>query len=157
MWYVKAVVTATEITKATTTAFWNKVITNYGFSKKLLADQGHNFESELIKELYKLANIWKVQMTPYHPETNDQCERFNQTLISMIGTKEAKDKLHWNEYLPTIVHAYNWTKTNAMDFSLHYLMYRQKPRLQIDTKFGLALPQADECCHNKFIPTLYAG
>ena len=53
-----------------------------------------NFESQLIKELCKLANIWKVQMTLYHPEANGNCERFNQTLITMIDTLEAKDKQH---------------------------------------------------------------
>ena len=92
MQYAKAVVTPTQTAKATTTAFWNKFITNYGFPKELLTEQGCNFESQLIKEFCKLTSIQKVQTTPYHPETNGQCERFHQTLISMIGTLEAKDK-----------------------------------------------------------------
>ena len=43
--------------KATTTVFWNEFTTNYGFPKKLLTDQAHNFESQLIKELCILASI----------------------------------------------------------------------------------------------------
>ena len=126
------------------------------FLKKLLADQGHNFESWLIKELCKLSNIQKVQTTPYHPEINGQCERFNQTLINMIGTLETKDKQCWKDYLLTLVHAYNCTKNHTMDFSPYYLIYRQKYRLPIDIRIGLTLPQAEECSHNKFVAKLSA-
>ena len=80
--------------KAKTLAFWNEFITNYSFPEKLLMDQGHNFKSQLIKELCRVAHICKVKTTPYHPETNGLCERFNQMLISMIGTLESDDKQH---------------------------------------------------------------
>ena len=35
-----------------------------------------------------------------------------------------------------LVHAYNCTKNNATDFSLHYLMFGRKPCLPIDILFG---------------------
>ena len=38
-------------------------------------------------------------------------EKFNQTLICMIGTLEMKDKQCWKDYLPTLVHVYHCTKT----------------------------------------------
>ena len=93
-------------------------------------------------------------MSPYHPETNSQCERFNQTLISMISTLEIKGKQHWKDYLPTLVHAYNCTKNNATDFSLYHLMYRQNLQLPIDISFGLTSPQSEEHSHNKFLAKL---
>ena len=65
----------------------------------------------MINELCKLANIQKVQTTPYHPETNGKCKIFNQTFFSMIGTLGIKDKQFLKDYLPTQVHAYNCTKT----------------------------------------------
>ena len=55
----------------------------------------------------------------------------------MIGTLETKDKLHWKDYLATLVHVYNCTKNHAMNFILYYLMYRGKSRLPIDIRFGL--------------------
>ena len=69
-WYAKAVVTPTQTAKATAIAFWNKFTSNYGIPEKLLNDQGHNFEYNLIKELCKLSNIQKVHTTPYHCTTN---------------------------------------------------------------------------------------
>ena len=74
----------------------------------------------------------------------------------MIGTLETKDKQHWKDYLPTLMHAYNFTKNHAMDFSPYYLMYGWKPRLPIDIRFRLALPQAEEHSHNKFLANLSA-
>ena len=106
MQYAKAVVTSIQTAKVTAIAFWNEFITNYGFPEKLLTDQGCNIESQLIKELCKLANIQKVQMTSYHPEINGQCKRFNQTI-----NMETKDKQYWKDYLPTLLHVYNCTKT----------------------------------------------
>ena len=122
----------------------------------MLTVQGLNFESQLVKELCKLAQIPKVQMTAYHPETNGQWERFNQTLISMMSMLETKYKHHWKDYLPMLVHACNNTKNNATDFSPYYLMYRCKPQLPIDIWFGLTSPQSEEWSHNEFITKLSA-
>ena len=91
----KAVITLTQTAKATAIAFWNKFVANYSFPQKTVnSPRLHKFEFQLIKELCKVANIQKVQTTPYQPETNGQCERFNQTLISMTDTLETKDKQH---------------------------------------------------------------
>ena len=66
----------------------------YGFPKKFLSNQGRNFESELISELCKLAQVEKVHTTPYHPMTNGQCERFNSTLCNLLGTLPENEKAY---------------------------------------------------------------
>ena len=48
--------------------------------------QGHNFMGQLVAGLCKLMGTQKVQTSPYHLQTNGQCERFNSTLINMLGT-----------------------------------------------------------------------
>ena len=73
-------------------ALWDGLFTHYGFPNSILSDQGHNFESNLIKELCDLGGICKIYTTPYHPQGNGQCKWFNSTLISMIETLQDDDK-----------------------------------------------------------------
>ena len=54
----------------------------------------------------------------------------------MLGTLPQKPKRTWREQVPTLVHAYNCTRNNAMGFSPYYLMLGHKPHLPIDLIFG---------------------
>ena len=47
---------------------------HYGWPEKILTDQGKSFEKNLIQELCRLAQVKKLHTSPYHPETNGQCE-----------------------------------------------------------------------------------
>ena len=88
--YAQAYSSKTLTAQATAKLLWENVIRHYGFPEKFLSDQGRNFESELISELCKLAQVEKVHTTPYHPMTNGQCERYNSTLCNMLGTLKKK-------------------------------------------------------------------
>ena len=48
-----------------------------GIPKEILSDQGTNFMSQLLRELYNLLNIRPIQTSPYHPQTDGLVERFN--------------------------------------------------------------------------------
>ena len=43
-------------------------------------------------DLCELMGTWKVQTSHYHLQTNGQCERFNSTLINMVGTLPKEKK-----------------------------------------------------------------
>ena len=126
-----------QTARTTAQLFWDKFICNYGFPDKLISDQGRNFESNLIKELCALAHVEKLHTTPYHPQTNGQCERFNRTLIAMIGTLDAVGKANWKDHLQALTHAYNCTRSDATGFSPYYLLFGRAPRLPVDVDFGL--------------------
>ena len=57
----------------------------YGFPQRIHSDQGPNFESKLIRELCTLSGMVKFHTTPYHAAGNGMTERFNQTLLGMLG------------------------------------------------------------------------
>ena len=137
--YAQAIVTSLQTAKCTTQNLWDKFIVHYGLPEKILTDQGHNFESDLLKALCQIAQVKKIQTSGYHPQTNGQCECFNATLINMLGTLSEKPKGTWREQVPTLVYAYNCTMCNAMGFSPYYLMFGCKPCLPIDLIFGTNL------------------
>ena len=100
----------TQTAQATAKMLWEIFIRHYGFPEKFLSDQGRNFESELISELCKLAQVEKVHTRPYHPMTNGQYERFNSTPCNMLGTLSEEQKVDWKAYLSSMTHAYNCTQ-----------------------------------------------
>lgn len=90
---------------------WESLICSFGFPKRIHSEQGANFESELVKELCTLAGV-KSRTTPYHPWGNP-VERFNRTLLDLLGTLSDKKKEHWRKYVHPLVHAYNCTRNDA--------------------------------------------
>lgn len=101
------------------------------FSERLHSNQGRNFESKVIKELCEISVISKSRTTPYYPMGNGLVERFNQTLIKMLGTLKNYKKEDWKYYILPLVHAYNATKQKTTGFSSHYLMFGWHPKLAI--------------------------
>ena len=120
-----------------------------------MSDQGRNFESELISELCKLAQVEKVHTTPYHPMTNGQCERFNSTLCNMLGTLSEQDKLDWKAHLSSMTHAYNCTQHPSTTYSPYFLMFGRQPRLPVDFEMGLPVDiLGDNCSKIRYVQKL---
>ncbi|KAK3715795.1 hypothetical protein QZH41_001223 [Actinostola sp. cb2023] len=103
----------------------------------LHSDQGRNFESKVIQELCKIAGVQKSRTTPYHPMGNGMTERYNLTLLNMLGTLSDARKANWKDYVAPLVHAYNSTKHDSTGFSPFYLMFGREPRIPVDVQFGL--------------------
>ena len=82
--YAQAYVKQTQTSETTAKTLWDKFIVHYGLPEKILPDQGRNFESLLVVDLCKVMGTQKLQTSPYNPQTNSQCERFNSSLIGML-------------------------------------------------------------------------
>lgn len=126
---------------------------HYGFPERLHSDQGRDFESHTIKELCAIAGIQKIRTTPYHPRGNP-VERFNRTLLNMLGTLEEKDKSHWKDFVKPLVHAYNCTKHEATGFSPYELMFGRQPRLPLDIALGLPGKDSSQVSHSQYVQHL---
>ena len=135
--YAQAFPSKTQTALATAKLLWNNFIPHYGFPEKIITDQGRNFESELIDNLCQVAGVKKLCTSPYHPQTNGQCECFNSTLLNMLGTLTPEQKKDWKNHVSAMVHAYNCAKNTATGFSPYYLLFGREPRLPVDVEFGL--------------------
>ena len=102
--YAQAYVTRTQTAQTMAKTLWDKFIVHYGLPKKILTDKGCNFESQLVADLCELMGVQKVRTSPYHLQTNGQCERFNSTLINMLGTLPKEKKSEWKNHVGTLVH-----------------------------------------------------
>ena len=135
--YAQAFPSKTKTALATAKLLWNNLILFYGFPSKIITDQGKIFESELIENLYQFGWSKEAEDYPLSPPTNVQCEQFNGTLLNMLGTLTPKQKKDWKSHVPALVHAYNYTRNAATQFSPYYLLFGREPRLPVDVKFGL--------------------
>ena len=139
--YAQAFVTTSQTAHTVATTLYEKYLVYYGWPDKLHSDQAGNFESKLIAELCQIAQVQKIRTTPYHPEGNAQCERFNQTLLGMIGSLNPNEKRRWQDWVSTLTHAYNCTRCDSTGFSPYYLMFGRVPRLPIDIEYGVTQPE----------------
>ena len=137
--YTQAYVTPNQTAPVAKT-LWEQFLTHYGWPSKILTDQGKSFENNLFRELCALAQVQKLRTTPYRPQSNGSCERFNQMLIRMLGTLPQHVKRNWSEWVYSLMHAYNATVSQATGFSPFHLMYGRYPILPIDVELGVTLP-----------------
>ena len=151
--FATAIPTKNQTAKTTADALLNGFIVHYGIPKKLHSDQGANFESRLIKELCTIMGCDKSRTTPYHPMGNGMTERYNRTLLGMLGTLEPHQKADWKTHVAPLVHAYNCTRHESTNFSPYSLMFGRNPNLPVDLKFGVSDEQPAESL-TKYIDNL---
>lgn len=151
--FAVAVPTKDQKARTVAKALWENFLVYYGFPSRLHSDQGRDFESHTIKELCSLIGAEKVRTTPYHPQGNP-VERFNRTLISMLGTLDEKDKHHWRDFVRPVVHAYNCTRNDATGYSPYELMFGRQPTLPVDLILGLKPPTETHTTHSEYVQNL---
>ncbi len=74
-----------------------------GLPREILTDQGSNFTSRLLTEIYRLLHIHPIRTTPYHPQTDGLVERFNKTLKSLLQKAATDTGKDWDLLLPYLL------------------------------------------------------
>ena len=69
-----------NITAKKVTEVLIEIFARHGIPGEILTDQGTNFTSSLLGELYKLIGVTALRTSPYHPQTDGLVERLNRTL-----------------------------------------------------------------------------
>ena len=108
---------------ATAHALLDEVILKFGVPRILLSDQGSNFVSSVMQELYRTLSLTKKQTTPYHPQTNGRTERFNRTLKAMLKTLIKENQTDWVTHCKAIEFAYNTSEHSETKFSPFFLNF----------------------------------
>ena len=68
----------------------SRVFSRFGPPAVIHSDQGRNFESNLMHEIYEMMGVKKSRTTAYHPQGDGLVERQNRTLQEILSTSYLK-------------------------------------------------------------------
>ena len=100
---------ATRDQKATTVAniLVSRLFSRFGPPTIIHSDQGKNFDSILMHEVYNLMGLKKTRTTAYHPQCDGLVERQNRTLQAIITNFVLEHSLDWDKWLDQAAFVYN--------------------------------------------------
>ena len=104
----------------------------FGIPREILSDQGSNFMSKLLKEVYRLLRVHPIRTSPYHPQTDGLVERFNKTLKALLRRLIEKEGRDWDKLLPYVLFAYREVPQTSTGFSPFELLYGRDVRGPLD-------------------------
>ena len=105
-----------------------KIFSRVGVPSQIVSDQGTQFVSDVMKEVYRLLSIQHLTSTPYHPQCNGLVERFNGTLKSMLRKLCVERPTDWDRYLEAVLFAYREVKQDTLGFAPFELLYGRTVR-----------------------------
>lgn len=110
----------------------SKFFSRVGIPREILTDQGSNFTSCLLTEIYRLLHecvgVDPIRTTPYHPQTDSLVERFNKTLKALLPKATAEIGKDWDTLLPYLLFAYRDVPQASTGFSPFELLYGRAVR-----------------------------
>ena len=146
--YVLAVATKNQTAETTAAVLMDKFL-EYGLPERLISDNGANFRSRLVQELCRLLKVSQLFTTPYHPQFDGLCERFNRTLAAMLRGFVAENQRDWDTYLPYVLHAYRAAPQESTGESPFFLMFFRQSKAPLDIMLsdsGSEIPGERELC-----------
>ncbi|XP_069370624.1 uncharacterized protein [Paralichthys olivaceus] len=109
-----------------------QLFSRVGIPKEVLTDQGTNFTSKSLKQVYSMLGIRGIKTTPYHPQTDGLVERFNQTPKSMLRKFVSDSGADWDQWLPYLLFSYREVPQASTGFSPFELLYGREVRGPLD-------------------------
>lgn len=102
--------------------------TRVGIPEKVLSDNGSQFKSGMMKEVYNLMSVHGMYTTPYHAQCNGLVERFNGTLKQMLKRLCQEQPTEWDRFIPACLFAYREVPQESLKFSPFELLYGRTVR-----------------------------
>ena len=80
--------------------YFKQVFPHYGVPKKIISDRDPRLTSQLAKDICTEIGIQQNVSTAYHPQTDGQSERTNQTLETYLRIFCNEQQTDWARWLP---------------------------------------------------------
>ena len=107
---------------------YERVWIHHGLPLQIISDRGTQFAAEIFQEWCKLLGIVSSMSTAYHPQTDGQTERVNQTLEQYLRCYVHFQQDDWSNLLSSAEFAYNNASHESTKASPFFIEYGRHPR-----------------------------
>ena len=110
----------------------DNIISKFGVPRSIVSDRGPVFTSSYWESLCFYLALRRCLSTAFHPQTDGQTERTNQTLECYLRCFINYEQDNWAELLACAEYACNEAVSSATGHSLFDLVFKFKPSLKIN-------------------------
>jgi hypothetical protein len=120
------------------------VFSKHGIPSDIVSDRGTLFTSNFITSLGQLLGMKLNFSTAYHPESDGQTERMNQSLEGYLRLYCNYQQDNWSDLLPIAEFAYNNAPHSATQVSPFFANYGYNPRATLALDVTVRDPTAHD-------------
>ncbi len=110
--------------------FFENVICQHGVPDNVITDRGPQFTSRFWNRVCTYMTTDHRLSTAFHPQTDGQTERQNQTMEQYLRAYVNYEQDNWVELLPLAQFAYNNSVHASMKMTLFFANYGYHPEMQ---------------------------
>lgn len=114
----------------------------HGTPEKTVSDRGTQFNNKFLRHLYKRLGIKPSFSSAYHPETDGQTERVNQSVEHFLRAYIGHEQDDWHKWLPLAEFAYNNAVHSATGKSPFQAVLGRNP-VMLPSNIPSQSPEAD--------------
>ncbi|GAA5914826.1 hypothetical protein JCM5296_004024 [Sporobolomyces johnsonii] len=130
--------------------FLQHFFAHFGLPSSIISDRGSIFTSSFWQSLMTLLRTKTKLSTAFHPQTDGQTERVNQSIEQYLRIYSNYLQDDWDELLPLCQFTYNDARHASTKTTLHFAVFGQHPR------FDVSLPVANSRDHDLRARDLFA-
>jgi transposase InsO family protein len=112
----------------------DRVFRDHGLPRRIIHDRDTRFVSKYMKELFQLLGVEQNPSTAFHPQTDGQTERMNQSIEQYLRTFVNHRQDDWKEWLSIAEFAHNDHPHAATHESPFFVNTGQHPWKRTDTR-----------------------
>ena len=120
--------------EGTAELYLKHVFKNHGLPDDVVSDRGTQFVSKFTCRLLELLEVKGNRSTAYHPESDGQTERTNQTLEQYLRIYCDFHQDDWSQLLPLAEFVYNNAQSASTGMSPFYANYGYHPRATLKVR-----------------------
>ncbi|GJP31378.1 hypothetical protein CLOM_g12018 [Closterium sp. NIES-68] len=123
--------------------FISNVVCLHGIPAAIISDRDPKFTSKFWQDTWARYGTRLQFSSAYHPQTDGQTERTNQTMEQLIRTNRP-DWKKWEDVLPMLEFSYNNAPSATTNHSPFYLNYGMDPTVPVSTNVESQVPRSQQ-------------